>query len=98
MGGLMISVYIHIPFCESICSYCDFCKFLYNSKWVDNYLIALKNEILLRYRGEIVKTLYIGGGTPSCLSINELKKLVRNEIWAIDALWRQPQQASLAVD
>lgn len=71
----MISVYIHIPFCESICSYCDFCKFLYNSKWVDNYLIALKNEILLRYRGEIVKTLYIGGGTPSCLSINELKKL-----------------------
>jgi len=69
------SVYIHIPFCDSICSYCDFCKFLKNDKWIDNYLEELKNEINQNYKGEIINTLYIGGGTPSCLNIGELNKL-----------------------
>lgn len=70
-----MSVYIHIPFCSNICSYCDFSKFYYNEKWVDNYLNALENEIELNYKGEEVKTIYIGGGTPSCLNINQLAKL-----------------------
>ena len=69
------SVYIHIPFCKSICSYCDFCKFLYNSTWVEKYLYALKKEIEDRYLDDPVKTLYIGGGTPSALNHKELKKL-----------------------
>lgn len=70
------SVYIHIPFCKSICSYCDFCKFIYNEKWVYAYLKTLKNEIKDRYMGEDIKTIYIGGGTPSCLSIAEVKSLL----------------------
>lgn len=70
------SVYIHIPFCRHICSYCDFCKFLYNEKWVYVYLKALKNEIKDRYMDEKIKTIYIGGGTPSTLSIDEIKKLL----------------------
>lgn len=70
------SVYIHIPFCKSICSYCDFCKFIYNEKWVYAYLKALKNEIKDRYMGEDIKTIYIGGGTPSSLRINEVKSLL----------------------
>ena len=70
------SVYIHIPFCKSICSYCDFCKFIYNEKWVYAYLKALKNEIKDRYMGEDIKTIYIGGGTPSSLRINEVKRLL----------------------
>ena len=41
----MKSVYIHIPFCDTICSYCDFCKFLKNDEWIDTYLIALEREI-----------------------------------------------------
>ena len=41
----MTSVYIHIPFCNNICSYCDFCKILYNKYWADKYLDALTNEI-----------------------------------------------------
>ena len=70
-----MSIYIHIPFCSSICTYCDFCKVYKNEKWIDQYLIALENEIKKNYQGEIVKTLYIGGGTPSSLSLNQLKKL-----------------------
>ena len=68
----MKSVYIHIPFCSSICSYCDFCKIFYIDKWVMPYLDALKKEIKERYNNEPIRTLYIGGGTPSVLSINEL--------------------------
>ena len=70
-----MSVYIHIPFCTHICSYCDFPKLLKNDEWIDKYLIALENEIKKNYRGEKIKTLYIGGGTPSSLNINQLKKL-----------------------
>ena len=69
------SAYIHIPFCNTICSYCDFCKFLKNNEWVDKYLISLESEIKTLYKGEILNTLYIGGGTPSCLEKQELTKL-----------------------
>jgi len=69
------SVYIHIPFCDSICSYCDFCKFLKNEKWIYNYLEELNNEIKQNYKGELINTIYIGGGTPSCLNIKQLNKL-----------------------
>ncbi len=70
------SVYIHIPFCKSICSYCDFCKFLYNEKWVGAYLTALKREIKDRYMDDDITTIYIGGGTPSALSCDEIKRLM----------------------
>jgi len=71
----MISIYIHIPFCSNICSYCDFSKIYYNKNYVSKYLDSLEGEIKSRYNGEIVKTLYIGGGTPSSLDILELKRL-----------------------
>ena len=69
------SIYIHIPFCSNICSYCAFTKQYYNSNLVNLYLKALEKEIKDNYKGEIIKTLYIGGGTPSSLNINELKEL-----------------------
>lgn len=69
------SIYIHVPFCETICSYCDFCKFYYNEKMVDIYLDSLEQEIKKNYNNDIIETIYIGGGTPSSLSINQLKKL-----------------------
>lgn len=72
----MNAAYIHIPFCQSICSYCDFPKFFYNENWVDQYLNILKDEINQTYKGEILKTIYIGGGTPSCLNLKQLKKLI----------------------
>jgi len=69
------SVYIHIPFCKSICSYCDFCKIYYDEKICHNYLDSLENEIKLRYKGESIETIYIGGGTPSSLSLSNIEYL-----------------------
>lgn len=68
--------YIHIPFCKSICTYCDFCKIQKNNKWIDKYLDELEKEIDDKYLGDIEATLYIGGGTPSCLDYNQLEKLL----------------------
>ena len=71
----MESVYIHIPFCKSICSYCDFCKMYYHGPWVTKYLNALAKEVEERYEGDLIKTLYIGGGTPSSLNVKDIKYL-----------------------
>ena len=69
------SCYIHIPFCNKICSYCDFCKIYKDDKFVDKYLDALEKEIKSIYHKEVLDTIYIGGGTPSSLSINQLERL-----------------------
>jgi len=71
----MNSVYIHIPFCDSICSYCDFNKLFYNSNLVDKYLNSLEKELIENYNGEVINTIYIGGGTPSSLNMKQLEKL-----------------------
>lgn len=67
--------YIHIPFCQTICSYCDFCKIFYQEEIVDKYLKILSLEIKKRYKGEVLSTIYIGGGTPSSLSFQQLHTL-----------------------
>ncbi|WP_430791360.1 radical SAM family heme chaperone HemW [Virgibacillus flavescens] len=74
---LVKSVYIHIPFCQQICHYCDFTKFFYNEKLADDYMEALSNEIKVNVSGEKndVKTIFIGGGTPTALNFNQLKIL-----------------------
>ena len=69
------SCYIHIPFCNTICAYCDFCKIYYKTNLASDYLTALDCEISKYYKGEVLDTIYIGGGTPSILSANELNKL-----------------------
>lgn len=72
----MEAIYIHVPFCKQICSYCAFCKRFYNEKETSFYLDKLIEEINERIDfSTTYKTLYIGGGTPSCLSKDELKKL-----------------------
>lgn len=70
------AVYIHIPFCKNICSYCSFCKVYYHEKKVDQYLESLKTEIKTFYQQEKISTIYIGGGTPSDLSLEQLKYLL----------------------
>lgn len=69
-------IYIHLPFCRSICHYCDFPKVFYDKKFIATYLDELKCEIESRYQNEEVCSIYIGGGTPTCLDEVELKKLL----------------------
>ncbi len=71
-----MSIYIHIPFCNSICTYCDFCKIFYNKKYINDYLNNLEQEIKVGYKSEIVNTIFIGGGTPSSLDDEELIRLM----------------------
>ena len=70
-------IYINFPFCTTICSYCDFPKLLYDKKYTYKYLDTLKEEIQTRYKNEEVKSIYIGGGTPTSLDLEELKYLLR---------------------
>ena len=60
------SLYIHIPFCEAICDYCDFPKLQYFRNFALRYIEKLKEEIASYHVGEL-KTIYIGGGTPTAL-------------------------------
>lgn len=68
-------VYIHIPFCEKKCHYCSFCSFPLLS-YKEKYLNALEKEINFYYKNETLKTLYIGGGTPSLLEYEDIKKII----------------------
>ena len=60
------SLYIHIPFCNKICDYCDFTKLQYFRKFAISYLDALKDELASYNIGKL-KTIYVGGGTPTAL-------------------------------
>lgn len=73
----MKAVYVHIPFCNQICSYCDFPKVLHIDSFVEEYLFSLKKEIEESYDGERITSIYIGGGTPSSLTKKERIKLFR---------------------
>ena len=75
MKSKITNCYIHIPFCNTICSYCDFCKLYYVDKYIDKYLDKLEEEINSIYQGEVLETIYIGGGTPSSLNIKQLERL-----------------------
>lgn len=69
------SVYIHIPFCKSKCKYCSFVSFN-KLELIDAYVVTLIQEIKDNYCGEKIDTLYFGGGTPSLLQINLIKKIL----------------------
>lgn len=72
-------MYIHIPFCDKICSFCPYNKRLTDNKLIDSYVKALINEIIIY--GKIVtssniKFIYFGGGTPSTLNSLHLGKVL----------------------
>ena len=73
----MSSLYVHVPFCNHICSYCDFAKVFYNENWVDDYLDALQYEIKDKKIDNQFDTIYIGGGTPSSLSLKQMERLFK---------------------
>lgn len=76
-------VYIHIPFCKSRCSYCDFATDVYrNEDSVNRYVNALIKDITTqsKIKGQRLKieTIYFGGGTPSLLNSNQLEKILNS--------------------
>ena len=68
-------LYIHVPFCKTICYYCDFCHRIYDSKIVDKWLNRLQKEVK-ESCFEQYETIYIGGGTPTSLNSDELRRLL----------------------
>ena len=71
----LAGIYIHIPFCRSRCSYCDFATGIYNNSQAERYTHALISEILSWNEMEVVEeidTIYFGGGTPSLLSVQQV--------------------------
>ena len=73
----MKGIYIHIPFCIKKCKYCDFNSFSACREDKDAYLSALFLE-MEKYRGAIVDSVFIGGGTPTSLTSGQLEQLLIN--------------------
>ncbi|WP_214724410.1 MULTISPECIES: radical SAM family heme chaperone HemW [Exiguobacterium] len=73
------AAYVHIPFCEHICYYCDFNKVFLKNQPVDEYLDALEREIeltLKQYPTDHLETIFIGGGTPTALNEPQMQRLM----------------------
>ncbi|HBJ1650995.1 radical SAM family heme chaperone HemW [Clostridium botulinum] len=72
-----ISLYIHIPFCKQKCLYCDFPSYSGKEKFISGYIGALNKEIKDKASSYKIKSIFIGGGTPSYLDEIELEKLLK---------------------
>jgi oxygen-independent coproporphyrinogen-3 oxidase len=75
-----IGVYVHIPFCTGLCSYCHYVKLPSESYLVNGYLDAVKTELGLHkeYLGDLtLSSLYFGGGTPTCLTVKQAGGLIQ---------------------
>ncbi|MBI5203536.1 MAG: radical SAM family heme chaperone HemW [Nitrospirae bacterium] len=72
-------LYIHIPFCIKKCIYCDFLSVTYDESYAKEYVDALCRELALKKKSAgVLKTIYIGGGTPSVLPEESFKQLFRS--------------------
>ncbi|HHT67080.1 MAG TPA: radical SAM family heme chaperone HemW [Erysipelotrichaceae bacterium] len=75
MSNQAKSLYIHIPFCEKICDYCDFTKLQYFRNFAVPYLESLKKELDF-YQPHSLSTIYVGGGTPTALELDLFQQLL----------------------
>jgi putative oxygen-independent coproporphyrinogen III oxidase len=76
----MAGVYIHIPFCKSFCSYCDFYSITDNTE-KEAFVQALILEATMQadyLEGETVETIYFGGGTPSLLTVEQTERIINS--------------------
>ncbi len=72
----MLGLYLHIPFCSSICNYCNFNRGLFDAAVKDRYVSALEQEIRDAADGSAADTIFFGGGTPSLLEPAEIHRLI----------------------
>ena len=74
-----LSLYVHIPFCDVICPYCDFNKYSKADNLIDGFIKSLIKEINIRkIENKKVASISFGGGTPSYIPNNDLKKIFKN--------------------
>lgn len=71
------ALYIHIPFCEHICDYCDFPKLQYFRNFAKKYLDSLEKELCSYHIDHQLQTIYVGGGTPTALEDDLFLKLLQ---------------------
>lgn len=86
-GDFMRGLYLHIPFCRKICKYCDFYKMVASDEFKDRFIDYLIKDLKLTIKKFQIldfSTIYIGGGTPSCLSNHTLIKLLSSISQLID--------------
>jgi len=75
-----LSLYIHIPFCKTICLYCNFLTFAHKNKFIPQYVEALKQEIELKsanFKDYQIETIYFGGGTPSLIEAHYIVEILQ---------------------
>ena len=72
-----ISLYVHIPFCKQKCLYCDFPSYAGKENLEDDYIDALIKEINRKCKNKVIRSLFIGGGTPSYLKDSNIEKLLK---------------------
>ena len=70
------SLYVHIPFCAHICGYCDFTKVIYQEEWAFSYIERLKEQLDSLNIDKPLKTVYVGGGTPTALPSSLLQVIL----------------------
>ena len=90
-GGM---IYIHIPFCERKCNYCAFNSKIGDASEKNFYVEALIKEINLRGDSSEVETIYLGGGTPTTLTLNQLEKI----FGAINKSFCVDKQAEITIE
>lgn len=74
----MKACYVHVPFCKDICAYCDFTRCRYHKGLADKWLERILQDIKQKLSNSKLKTLYIGGGTPTALSYSQLETLLKS--------------------
>ena len=72
---MITSAYVHVPFCRSICAYCDFARWMYQEETAWEWLRQLEREAAEKIQAPLT-TLYIGGGTPNALTEAQLEALL----------------------
>lgn len=73
-----LSIYIHIPFCVQKCIYCNFVSFCCDEHKIKKYFLKLEKEIIkesVKFKDYIVKSIFIGGGTPSVVDFEYINKI-----------------------
>lgn len=90
-----LGIYIHIPFCKSKCSYCDFTSFANKEKMVEKYIECLNKEIENKETNNfIVDTIYIGGGTPSFIDSKYIKEIIET----IKSKFKIKEEAEITIE